>query len=443
MDSFWYSWVFNSHRFAVVVMASIELAAVLLHQILSGKFISETTRSLWIYYGITAIVYFGLLLFFYFNNYFFATNDFVYLVIMGKNLIELGFSQWYFSSPRGMGLFVPFLQTIGMVFGLDYVWFIQPVFMAIFIVLFFFFAWRAIKQLVESKLVRFLLVGLAILLFISSDLIFIMTTYIHTNFDSALFLFIAFCAIYFGFQEEIDAWFFFVPVFLIGFGALRTENVVAALILILIYVGSGKLSVKRLRLAFLPYLTFQFILNFRILFMKSETFSNFLSNEMIIITLVGIAAVAALLFLTEIKFLKKVILPRLWWLIPLGLLIALIGLGLTKFDQLAHNIQVSLSALLVTGNWDSFWWIILSIFLLLPFPTKFPQKREIFSYIWSFIIMIQALGMFRHPYHSRWYDSANRMLIHITPIVMFYLIVMIGNVTAKLKQNSFTKKKAA
>jgi hypothetical protein len=424
----------------MVLLVSIELAGIIIHQILTKRFLKGITRSLWLHYLGVAVVYFAILLFFYFFNFFFATTDTVYLVVMARNLVESGFSNWYFSSPRGMGLFVPFIQTIAMLFGLDYAWFIQPVFMAAFIALFVFFAERSARRFIKAKVLRWFLVSLAVVLFVSADLIFIMTTYIHTNFDSALFFFLAIASLYFGIEEDQPAWFFFVPAYLIAFGALRTENVIVALILILFYVGSQKVPKATLRRMFTPYLVFQFGLYLRILFMNPNTYSDQMSDVQILVVLAGIAAVTALLYLSEIKLLKSFILPRLWWLAPVGLLAALASLAAFNFQHLLDNVLVNIKAFLITGNWGSVWWVVLALVLMLSFPIRVPQKRELTGLIFSYFGMIALLGMLRQPYHERWFDSANRMLVHIAPVVLFYLITMAASAGADSRQEAALNK---
>lgn len=412
----------------MIVFVTIELLGLIVHQIITKRLFYGVPRSLWLNYLGVAVVYFGVLTYFCFNNYFFATTDSVYMVVMGKNLVESGFSHWYFASPRGMGLFVPFIQTIGMIFGLDYSWFIQPAFMLAFIALFCFFGYRALSKFIKSLVIKLLLIGSVIVLYLSTDLIFISSTYIHTNFDSGLFLFLALSAIYFGIEEENKAWFYFVPTFLIAFGAIRTENVILSLIFILIYSGSQRISREDQKWIFLPYLTFQFVVNLRILFMDSLTYSDQLSNTQLAITLLGIAAVAGWIYIPDAKKLKRKVLPILFWLIPVGLLMTMLALGFFNFDQLISNLQVNLTATFTTGNWDSFWWVILTLSVLLSYSIRFSQKRELLALIWSFFLMVEVLGLMRHPYHEFWYDSANRMLEHIAPVILFYFLILVSRI---------------
>jgi hypothetical protein len=50
---------------------------------------------------------------------------------------------------------------------------------------------------------------------------------------------------------------------------------------------------------------------------------------------------------------------------------------------------------------------------------------------------VEILGFFRHPYHDQWFDSANRMMIHIAPLVLFLIVTQIA------KASSHSEKVAA
>jgi hypothetical protein len=412
-------------QFGMVIAVSFELVLVLIVHIVQKTFCKPDHKSFWITSIVVGLGYFGIVVFFYWNNLFFVTTDSVYLVVMARNLLESGLSQWYFASPTSMGLFVPMLQTLGMLFGYDYMWFIQPAFMGVFLALFIFFSLRSIKRFISRKFIRVLLVVIATGLLFSSDLIFIMTTYIHTNFNSGLFLFLAVAALYFAVEEENPSWLFFTPIFLIGFGMMRIENVIVALMVILVYSASGELTSGQLRLAFLPYLIVQFLWYFRVLLLEPQTYTDIMSDLQITLTLSAVAVMVMLLFLTEFNLFKAVLFPRVWWLLPLVLLICVLGIGATQSDQFINNLQVTAETMFLTGNWGAVWWVVIALAIIVPGRGQFPQRRVLTSIILSFFLIVHLLGLFRQPYHDRWFDSANRMLVHIVPVVIFSLLTKI------------------
>ena len=413
-------------RWVMIALVSVEIIGLVIHQVSQKKLQLMGQSAVWKNYLSVGLAFLGITYFFFLYNFFFVTTDSVYLVVMARNLIESGFSEWFFASPRGMGLFVPLVQTLGILFGLDYSWFIQPILMGAFLTFFIFFLFRSGQRYIRKKVwLILLIIGITGLLF-SADLIFIMTTYIHTNFNSGLFLFLVVATLYFGIREKNRAWFFFAGLFLIGFGLMRVENVIIALCLILIISASQHMEPKAQRSVFLPYLGFQFLLLLWILFIDTQTYSDQLSNGQILMTLFGILVIAILLFVQEGKFVKQVLYPRIWWLVPAGLLALIVVLGILNPQQLSTNFRVILKNAFITGNWGAVWWVITILFAILPIKVSFFMKRELASFILSFFLVLGLLGMFRVPYHDRWFDSANRMIVHIAPVFLFYVFSLIA-----------------
>lgn len=77
----------------------------------------------------------------------------------------------------------------------------------------------------------------------------------------------------------------------------------------------------------------------------------------------------------------------------------------------------------IFGNWYLFWvfFLFVSIFVGIYSPKTEHQKLYIYL-IAIFFIQIVFLGALREPYHLNWSDSANRMLIHIIPIMLLFII---------------------
>jgi hypothetical protein len=124
--------------------------------------------------------------------------------------------------------------------------------------------------------------------------------------------------------------------------------------------------------------------------------------------------------------------------LPAGLLVAVAGLGALNLSHLIKNVMFNIQAFFVTGDWGAVWWVVLVLMATLTFRGQFSQKRELAGLILSFFIMIALLGMLRHPYHERWFDSANRMLTHIAPILLFYLVTQTAAVSAETAQGGLT-----
>ncbi len=49
-------------------------------------------------------------------------------------------------------------------------------------------------------------------------------------------------------------------------------------------------------------------------------------------------------------------------------------------------------------------------------------------------MIVQILGFFRSAYHAQWYDSANRMMIHITPLVLYFTLTQVASAFTSRQQ---------
>jgi hypothetical protein len=52
----------------------------------------------------------------------------------------------------------------------------------------------------------------------------------------------------------------------------------------------------------------------------------------------------------------------------------------------------------------------------------------------GFYAMILIVGFFKGRYHIYWWDSANRMYIHILPIMLFYFTILFSSKIKLSKQ---------
>ncbi len=365
--------------------------------------------------------------FFYRQVFVFVSPDSMYMVVEGQSFLETGFSQWYFASPLLWGIFVPIIQTIGMLFGSDYSWFVQPVISLTFLLLFVMMVYRASRQLSSRKVLPIILALLGAGVMVSANMYWVAQFYIHTNLDSGISLFLVVISLYFSVKDKQDSWLGIAAIFLIMFGMTRTENVIIASLIIILVVSSRKIGHRKLMWAFLPYLIFQIVWNLIVLQINPVAFGNLMDTDQLAAVTVGLVVLIGFLFLTKIPWIQRNILPRIPLLIVTGIALLFVVVFVQHPTQTFRNIWNNFSTMFVTGKWLTTFWSVVLLLLLFK-----PMKKIVFNSLYEIVIfgffsMIVILGGIKGNYHTFWYDSANRMYIHILPVMVFYLTLKISS----------------
>ena len=419
----------------LAILMGVEMAALFLVKGLRQSQVFRLNKTMLWYLGAGLFFVFGCW-FFLSNGFVFASPDSIYMIIMGRGILETGLKEWYFSSPLQWGMFVPVLQTIGMLFGHDYSWFIQPVLGLTFLILFGLLTYKASRGLTAHKLLPAFLTAVSLGVLLSTNMFWVAQFYIHNNLDTAIFLFIVVASIYFAIREQKNAWLGITAVFMICLGMARTENVILAAVVILLTMATRKIPNRQLLWTFLPFLITQMIWNLIVIKLDPVAFGNLMSVSQLKLVTLALAALAGFLVLAGNSWVKKRIIPLInpLLLIGLGLLLVLVFImePANRFLDMWDNLR----AMFVTGKWLASFWSVGLLLLLVK-----PDKRRLESYattffsilIAAFFSMIVILGSVKGNYHSGWYDSANRMFIHILPIMLFYLSLKISSTVSLQK----------
>jgi apolipoprotein N-acyltransferase len=76
----------------------------------------------------------------------------------------------------------------------------------------------------------------------------------------------------------------------------------------------------------------------------------------------------------------------------------------------------------LSGNWGLTWYVIFFLATELYFARRdATEHRWLFMILVSFILVVYILAYFRVPYHTREFDSANRLMLQVLPVVILYL----------------------
>ena len=113
--------------------------------------------------------------------------------------------------------------------------------------------------------------------------------------------------------------------------------------------------------------------------------------------------------------------------IMIGLLVLVLGVLVAKDPQpLMESLPAMITAAMATGYWGTLWWIA-PLLLIAAAVIGFPSKQYILIGILMYPLIIPILAYLRgSPYHSGSGDSANRMWMHIVPLVILAIVFAAG-----------------
>ena len=414
----------------ISIVIGVEIGLLLLSKWLISRKTSFKFRWSSLWFLASGLFFILGSVFFLKKGYVFVSPDSLYLVIMGRNILETGLAEWYFTSPLQWGMFVQVIQIIGMLFGYEYTWFIQPIISFTFLVVFGYLIFRAVRGLTKSKVLPYLLPILSVGVLVTSNLYWVSQFYIHTNLLTGISLFLAVISLYFTIREENDSWLGIAAIFLIVLGMTRSENVILASLVIVLAIATRQLTHRKMIWTFLPYLVFQIVWNLIVIRNNPIAFGNSITVSQLLWVTVALAALALLILLTGIRWVREKVLPRLNLMLVIGIGILLVGVFLLSPKRIFLDTWDTLQTMFVSGKWFATFWGVIMLLLLVKIK-KSGNDRGLVNFfnilIFAFFSMIVILGYLKGNYHNFWYDSANRMYIHILPILVFYLAVKISS----------------
>lgn len=414
----------------VSILMGVEIAVLLiLKWTISRKtFFHFKKSNLW--YLASGLFFILGSIFFFRAGYVYASPDSLYLIIMSRNILQTGLTEWYFSSPIQWGVFVPIIQIIGQFFGYEYTWFIQPIISFTFLIIFGLAIIKASRDLTTNRILPYAFAFLGIGLIVSSNLPWLMQFYIHTNLDTGMSFFLVVASLYFAIREKNDAWLGITGIFIILLGLTRPENLILAALVIVLTLGTRQISHRKLLWTFLPYLVFQITWNLVMIRINPVAFSNIMSISQLRLATIGLVALTVFLIIAGNRWVWDKILPLINPLIVVGIGILLVGVFVLDPEKTFLDTWDNVQTMFVTGKWYATFWGVVPLLLLVRVRDRGIRDKLVPFFnilILAFFSMVVILGYFKGSYRSYWYDSANRMYFHILPIMIFYLGVKISS----------------
>ncbi|MCP4374518.1 MAG: hypothetical protein GY797_41410 [Deltaproteobacteria bacterium] len=359
-------------------------------------------------------------------NFSAATYDSISQILLGRTIAYEGFTESTTRSLASWGVFLPLLQSASVFLGEGYLYALQPAFAFTFLLTFFYIGHRAGRQSFFGARVALVLALLTTLTLASTLFIVFQTFYIHNNFPAAIYLFVAVSTFWLALREQNNTWLIFAMLALTCFSLLRTETLLFALIFLSLVIATGQLSYRVRLYIVMPYVGILLIWYVKLLLAIGPG-TDILDPKRTLAIIAILIGFGVGVGLSRLRWVENYILPILPMLMIGGLLCALVFVFVQKPTHMHTSLGNIWQNMIFYGWWGATWLIVFILLLFAFLQPKIPYEH-LFSYgIAAFFMLLLALSFMRSPYRLVWWDSANRIITHIIPIVFFYLLLKYGH----------------
>ncbi len=329
-----------------------------------------------------------------------------------------------FSGIADYGVFVPIVQSASVFLGIDYISVLNPLLALSLAANFIYLGQRALVTVINKPAIRILYSIVFASIIFSDRMVIRQSFYLHTNPVSAVYFFIAAICFWLVLREKNFAWLVFAILSLTGFNLTRTEAPLYAVILLILIVCERKIPYRVQLVTLLPFLGFAVGWYTWLSFRSASQVTLILTPAYALAIASLLASVAGLAFLTKWKWFENKVVPWLPGLVISGLgIFVVVAFVLQPEHMFAGTKAILRNLFLSDGRWGITWYIALGLLFISGFRSSVPFKRLFTVTIACFFLLVIALGALRTPYHLGWSDSANRMMIHILPVVFFFFLL--------------------
>lgn len=355
-----------------------------------------------------------------------VSNDSFYILIFAHEIGHFGqFTELTGQQLAGWGAFAPISQVASEFMNEGYLFGTSPLLGAITLALLFHWTMRGLKVLQGVRLIAVTIAVLSVTLVASTPAFQRHMTYIHTNLGAAAYLLIYVGAAWMRFSTGDRGWLAIAVAGLIGFSLHRVEAPLVAAIFLAPIAESNEIRPREKLTATLliaVFLTAWFAVVAQLIGDHESTISR-ANIPIMLIPAWALVAVATASFVRRFRFL----LPWTTVIMTWALLLIVVAFFVIKpqhmeksFDNLTWNLTWK-------GAWHATFITLFVLLLWTPFLRRIPGEPLFRAAIPAFFLLVIALGALRRPYRLDFFDSGNRMALHILPALVFYLAIKYGN----------------
>lgn len=352
------------------------------------------------------------------------THDSHIFVIFGRTVAHRGgLPPDLFAMLDEWGVFQVVAQSLVTFTTVDFLYSL-PLFLGLsFVPIFALSLWHGLGAQGAPVWRRALLVALVTVALFTNAMVLFHVAYLHSNMGTAIYLF-GFVVLFWLAEVEEDP--SYLPVAflcLIALALQRTETPIVALLFLALTVAQSKLPRPALTRGMVGFVV--------VIGLWFEVLAHHVTTETAFLTPTKCRIVWGALVLALGWWLvsDRPLLRRINRVLPLAIAglaaLALAAAFAAEPDHMWLSFQRWKDSLLDVPHWGSFWTLapLLVLVSLLAPPPRFRQAFVVGIPVFFAFVLLLALG--RDPYFTRVDDSANRMTIHIVPLLVWYLALAV------------------
>jgi hypothetical protein len=356
------------------------------------------------------------------TNYSRATADSLAIIVLGRNFAQDGFTSWSMSRLSDWGVFVPVLLSANVFVGQDYLYALFPTISFFYFFSFFVVSYLAIRRLSVSTVKALVVAGTASILLASAYIVAFQVFYIHTNQPSAAYLLLATASFWLASDEENNAWLIFGAIALFGFSLMRTEGPLFALIPLTLFLSDGKASYKERLLITFP-LAVALVLWYIKIALGVTAGDGLLSPLTSLVMIAPMVALAGFAALTYFRIASQ-LMRQLAYLMLVALLFICVVFFLIIPEHMNESFAAVLTQLSTPSFWGFSWFILLGMIPLFFMEPVLPHEKILSYTLPAYFLLLVGIAYARYslnaPYHTGFFDSANRLMTQIFPVAVLY-----------------------
>lgn len=382
-------------------------------------------------------------------NYAAISNDSHRYIQLGEGLALIGFNADGRFVSEGLlswrPIFYSMFHALSRPFQIDYLWIFLPAYSGFFVITFSWLIKDMISSISKSIWKPILFSLIAALFIISSSFIIFNFYYINNHIYTGIHFTLFFLLAWRGLYNKVDRLLILATIILLPTVLMRFENILFILIfatLLASFIPAGR-TVRAI--FYLPGINSAAV-SFLYFFTLSDGGSGFITpGRMLLTGLLGVLFAVAGSIIGRWQWSTSTW-ERVRTYIPHA--IVLIGALVVcrsfifHFDTSGLSIPIMLYNMLDTGIWNHFWYLIIFLvilFWIIPDYKEYRYQLFITSGNLIFLFFTIELSHLRGaPYRMGAGDSANRMMVHIVPLIIAHFAMAAANYLSREKQKNFT-----